>query len=69
MTKKHFELIAELLNRHVTRTTPTNIGPSFFMAEESKRQGAENVARDMADLFKEFNPLFDVERFLKACGL
>lgn len=60
MTKKHFAQIAELLNKHIVWDPEASNPPC---------SSVEDVARDMADLFKEFNPLFDVERFLKACGL
>jgi hypothetical protein len=61
MTRRHFEAIA--------RTIRLNL-------EEVTRHGSpgqvctvEKMARDLADDFESFNPNFDAELFLTACGV
>jgi hypothetical protein len=56
MTRKHFEAIASIIK--------ANLDISDHMVE---RQAIKVVAMDMADYFAGQNPLFDRQRFLKAC--
>jgi len=52
MTKKHFQGIADVIRR----CKPANSQDFIWLAEE------------LADLFSEYNKLFDRDRFLKACA-
>ena len=54
MTKKDFELIASILNKHAKRE---------FFAETL----FDNVIQDFAEKLKQSNKLFDKEKFYKAC--
>jgi hypothetical protein len=57
MTRKDYELIADVFNDHNARY--------------SRRTSAisDELARDMADALATTNPAFDRVRFLRACGL
>jgi len=57
MTRKDYELIAEVFSDHNRRYGRRTAAV------------ADELAEDMADALKEDNPRFDRERFLKACGL
>jgi hypothetical protein len=62
MTKKHFELVAEVLETHVTRERRN--GPV-----NTSTDTAEQIARALAKKFATVNENFDAARFLKACGI
>jgi hypothetical protein len=62
MTRKDFELIARVFNKNMNDKTIDNhkfSGPELVRA----------MACQMAAVLKTTNPLFDHERFLKACGV
>lgn len=54
MTKKDFELIATILNKHAKHE---------YFAETL----FDDVIADFAETLKKDNPLFDKEKFYKAC--
>ena len=56
MTRMHFEAIARAVRETVYRCSLNG-------------NQAEMLARLMADTCEEFNPRFDRERFLRACGV
>ena len=62
LTRKHFNTIANTLadNRK-----------EWERVDGLDTSGAvlDSVARDMADAMRQFNPSFDRDRFLKACGV
>lgn len=60
MSRKHFEKIAETLR---IRLQVESLGG------ESARQAISCIIRALADDFASFNPNFDRNRFLSACGL
>lgn len=66
LTRKHFEQIAFEIKAEVTSleqnplTTP--------QAASGAKVALRNVATNLCTFFREENPNFDRERFLKACG-
>lgn len=54
MTKKHFQAIAKIL--HDAQRT-------------GDKATVENITRALIEMFRAENPRFDVDRFLKACGI
>jgi hypothetical protein len=58
MTRKHFQAIANVIRE--------NCDNNKWDGEPSD---AERVGRAMASALRQFNPAFDRERFLKACGV
>lgn len=56
-TRQHYVAIAEILKR-AAKEYSSSEGP----------YAVEQIARDLADLFKRDNPSFDRQRFLSACG-
>lgn len=62
MTKRHFELIAEVLETHITRERRSGPG-------ELNEDTAHKIVRDLAKKFATLNPNFDADRFYKACGI
>ena len=76
MTKKHFERAAEIvkaiLEGHWTTELP-NWAPSYCLQGNAHDiydpTRAVQTAEAFLLLFKEYNPRFDQQRFLVACGL
>ena len=72
LTKKHFERMAEIV-RAIKDGQWTNEYPSW-VSDASRWQMTPELLRSIqtAEAFiilaRQFNPLFDTERFLKACG-
>lgn len=60
MTRKHFQLIADVIANRVKATHPTNL---------NRLSELEYIARDMATALATQNPAFDHQRFLDACGV
>lgn len=59
--KQHYEAIAALLRERKATATDRE-----EFAEQSMRL---EIAQDFCDLFREDNPRFDGERFLRAAGI
>lgn len=57
LTKKHFEAIAEILNKNFPHYNNT--------ADELNRLEA-NIVEDLCNYFRDENPLFDVIKFKEA---
>ena len=57
MTRKHFEAIAADLKRQADYANDVEYGAIL------------DVCLALSHTFKEFNPAFDRDRFLKACGV
>jgi len=57
LSKQHFEKIAEILNNLYNNTTPDSIYKSCV----------KDVTEDLSNYFKTQNPLFNENRFKKAC--
>ena len=57
MTKQHFIRAAEIVKSVHEHNTPTQNAIAAIVAEK------------FCNLFKEYNPRFDQQRFLVACGL
>ncbi|MDP1614798.1 MAG: hypothetical protein Q8L68_03285 [Methylococcales bacterium] len=65
MTKKHFKAIAEIISKQVSDWTvaeETEFGEGYNTA-------TEHLAQGLADYLATQSPLFNREKFLKACGL
>lgn len=62
MTKKHYELIASVINGAV-------ISASEYGNEDDIAFIKESVAEPMADALEKDNPKFDRAKFLEACGV
>ena len=58
MTKKHFEQIAKNIQRELK-----------FAQNDDEKAGVRKLAQELSRTFKGFNPNFDRERFLSACGI
>lgn len=56
MTKKHFEAAAAIVKERFARARPDEIMEAFAVKEA------------FAELFAQFNPRFDKEKFYAACG-
>lgn len=56
MTKKHFIIIARILNAEARNFKPESI----------TRVAIDNIARNLAAEFRAVNPLFDSNRFMEA---
>jgi hypothetical protein len=61
MTKKHFIALAKILHRYNTCDT-TERSPIA-------KQGIMELTMELTELLASFNPLFDKEKFYKACGV
>lgn len=72
MTREHFNHAAELVDA-IRRGSWTNEPPAFVDADAiqpiSNYQRAVQTAEAFIILFRAWNPRFDEQRFLKACGL
>ena len=55
MTKKDYELIAEVLKEYISIEKPLHIGIALSIME------------DLADVFASENERFDIDKFLEAC--
>lgn len=64
MTKKHFELIAKVMNKNITDTAPEVTEVRYSGATLSRA-----IAKQFAYVLAKTNPSFDRKRFLKACGI
>lgn len=71
MTKKHFEAMARLvkaiLNDEWTSESPEWVDGWFV--NRGNRQRATQTAEAFIILARSFNPRFNEQKFLKACGL
>lgn len=65
LSKKHFERIASEINDELNRISATD-APSQSRAWA--RKALHSVAINLCSFFREENPAFDGQRFLKACG-
>lgn len=54
MTKKHYELIAKVIFDNYTL---------------ENRELITRIVKDLADIFKEDNPNFDIQKWVNACML
>ena len=63
MTRKDFEAVAEILrtNSHVVGRSEDFDNGAFY--------AGRSIARELSQLFKRENPLFDAKKFLSACGI
>jgi hypothetical protein len=59
MTRKDFQLIADVLKPWITRDGTPGVEDAL----------CASIARDFADKLASTNPNFDRERFLRACGV
>lgn len=61
MSKRHFEALAAIIKE----------APDYFLPSETAKLEPmrARIARDIADMCRQENPLFDRGRFLKACGM
>ena len=68
LSRKHYEVIAEILASNVQPKTGYAAGfdEGWATGMEEMRQ---EVANDLAEYFASENPYFDRERFLKAAGV
>tara|TARA_R100001509_G_C4772011_1_gene183343 strand:+ start:456 stop:677 length:222 start_codon:yes stop_codon:yes gene_type:complete len=67
MTKKHFEAIADDINKRaavVTFSQELNDDEKFIALHTLK-----HLAYDLGSTFSKFNDNFDYERFIKACNV
>ncbi len=62
MTKKHFEALARILNRHRV----ADAAPGF---DEGYDAAAHSIAEEIADYLGSQNPRFDRQKFLDAAGI
>lgn len=67
MTKKHFEAIADDINKRATVVTFSQElkDDEKFIALHTLR----HLAYDLGSTFSKFNDNFDYERFIKACNV
>lgn len=63
MTRQHFKAIADALNE--VRTTVVMTRNPLL----AKHAALDAAAHNLADACAEFNPRFDRDKFLKACGV
>jgi len=56
LTKKHFKEIADIININ-----------AFDKEEVTPKENIIKLTEDLSEYFKTENPLFDKEKFLKAC--
>ena len=69
MSRKHYQLVANVINTRVT-DLPHYSDAEFFTAaevQEAYMQGVMSVARDLSTQFRIDNSAFDPERFFTAC--
>lgn len=59
MTKKHFDAVAELLADSLARSR----------GDSAEREATFRVGRGLADLFAQWYPGFQPDRFLQAAGM
>lgn len=63
LSKKHYEAIAVIIEKYKSGVSGPVVSADVFQIF------ADNLCQDLADYFKQDNPRFDRERFLKACGV
>jgi hypothetical protein len=63
MQRRHFEVIANALNKSISRFSNSPSGP-WYMKEEGRA-----ICEDTADALASTNPNFNRSRFLAACGV
>lgn len=59
MTKKHFEMLAQLIKEH---------SAEVYSKENSPARAMHTLAEKLANKLTQENPRFDRSRFLRACG-
>lgn len=62
MTRKHFEAIADVLS-HTRKSYKVMDG------DDVSTQAIDDVSRELAATLGRFNPAFNRDKFLKACGV
>lgn len=68
MTKKHYEMVASTIRQQRAIALNWN-GEGAAQDCRLVHASTEAIARVMAVKFADDNPMFDRERFLKACGV
>lgn len=63
MQRRHIEIIAEAMNKSISRFSHSPNGP-WTVSEQSKRD-----CEDLADAFRADDINFDRKQFLKVCGI
>lgn len=72
MSKKHFEAIARIIKTELetTRSFWNDAAAGYDAGYAAGAEfGIERTAKNLADEFGKFNPNFDRQRFLTACGV
>jgi hypothetical protein len=64
-TKKDYEMVAAIVASHEC----VNINEGWSTKQYCERQEKKKLAHAFADTFANDSPLFDRERFLRACGV
>ena len=67
MSRKHFEAIANSVHAS-RRVAGTFISDENTIAQKAYQLALDNVAYELAGKMESFNPIFDRQRFLEACG-
>jgi hypothetical protein len=62
MTSKHYQAMAEIIRKSLSRINPDKSGEMVKLAHQE-------IAEELADFLAEDNESFDRARFLTACGL
>jgi len=63
MTRKDYVAIAEVFKEQTKW-----LQPEIIQNEQQSYNTLRHLAKDLCDVFERDNPLFDRDRFLKACG-
>lgn len=64
MTKKHFVAIASILKENRTMIDKMTLKEINLL-----NATIDCISYDMVEIFERYNPLFDGDKFLKACGV
>ena len=63
MSRKHYREAAEAIRWSL------NGHPNTPVRRETRRETAQSIATDLANMFKRDNSNFDRQKFMDACGL
>lgn len=72
MTRKHYQLIADVLSARIAQANADRVvadRSSAKTAAAHRQAMVEMIAHDMADALARQNPNFNRSRFLSACGV
>ncbi len=70
MTRQHFEAIAATIKASVDEENRLKRAERVTIAEHvAAMEAIRELSRNLCDVFDRFNPQFNTDKFMAACGL